>query len=272
MVGGDIPDAVRCAATIRSRFSTLRYMKVIKRMNPIQRGHVIRNGFSFLLQLPEHLMIPMTLTQWLLDHISYDGVFQHKSKTFVFNKEMINVIFGFDDGHIPFVFNSDDPAVIEEVNVIRAKYGASSELSMERLVSIMLGDNTEVGFMRSFILFFISTILCPLTYNGVNLKYLFSLRDVSQFRNLNYASLCYDHLFTEVEKFKEKRFDVVNSSDYNRRLWVGGCLPVFGVSNSVVLSLFFPDILFCSFLYFVFLYQLFICTGSILGFLCFEWS
>ena len=119
------------------------------------------------------------------------------------------------------------------MNELRAKYGASGHISMDRLVSVMMGDNSEAGFMQSFILFFISTILCPLTYNGVNLKYLFSLRDVSQFRNLNFASLCYDHLFSEIDNFKERQFNVVNSSDYNRKLWVGGCLPVLGVSNEV---------------------------------------
>ena len=79
-VGEDIPDAVRCAATIRTRCSTLRYMKVIKNLNPIQRDHIIRNGFPFLLRLPGHLMIPLTLTQWILDHIKYggEGIFQHK--------------------------------------------------------------------------------------------------------------------------------------------------------------------------------------------------
>jgi hypothetical protein len=46
------------------------------------------------------------------------GVFQKKDKTIKFNKEMANCIFGFSSGNIPFVFDSTDTLVKEEVKSI----------------------------------------------------------------------------------------------------------------------------------------------------------
>ena len=53
-------------------------------------------------------MIPMALTQWIIDHIEYgcEGIFRHKSKSFTFYKDMVNAIFGFDYGSRPFVFEA----------------------------------------------------------------------------------------------------------------------------------------------------------------------
>jgi hypothetical protein len=41
-----------------------------------------------------------------------------KSKPIVFNKDMVNNIFGFGSGSEPFVFSSDDPVVIKEVKAM----------------------------------------------------------------------------------------------------------------------------------------------------------
>lgn len=246
VIGVGIPDAVRCKATIRSRFSTLQYNNVVSKFNEIQRGYIISNGFPFLLNIPEHLMVPMPLTQWIIDHISYgcDGIFRHKSKSFRFYKDMVNAIFGFDYGSRPFEFGSSDPDVVAEVELLEARYTVNGKIPVTKVVTEMLADNTEAGFMRGFIMFFVTTILCPRTQNFVNPKLLFSLRKVSHIRKLDYGSYCYDHLFTELDKFKDKVFLPVRSTDYNRILWVGGCLPVLTVSNTVSPFLFL--FLFCS--------------------------
>ena len=226
--------AVRPLST--TRCSTLRYNKVVKDFNSIQRGYIIKYGFEHLLNIPEHLNIPLELTQWIIDHITGGRCFKHKSKTIRFNKEMVNIIFGFSSGTIPFVFESDDPEVVAEVQEIRKKYlDVDGKLPIKKLVSVMLADDSEGGFIRSFVLFFISIILCPLTYNFVNPKYLFTLNDVSSIPNLDFGSLCIDHLFTEIDKFHDKVFDVDTVAEYNRSLWIGGFLPVLSVSRLIFL-------------------------------------
>ena len=54
-----IPDVEHCKASIKTRCSTLRYNKVVKDCNPIQRGHIIKYGLEHLLNIPEHLYIPL---------------------------------------------------------------------------------------------------------------------------------------------------------------------------------------------------------------------
>ena len=63
---------------------------------------------------------------------------------------------------MPFIYDSDDVDVLAEVYALRCKYyDSKGRMSMKKLRSVMLSDETEEGFMRSFLFFFISCILCP---------------------------------------------------------------------------------------------------------------
>ncbi|XP_047064123.1 uncharacterized protein LOC124671847 [Lolium rigidum] len=72
-------------------------------------------------------------------------------------------------------------------------------------------------------------ILCPSTYNFVNPKYLYSLKDsdIAEVRNLDLGTLCLNHLWNEVDAWKAKVFK--DGSDFNGMLWIGGCLPLLAV-------------------------------------------
>jgi hypothetical protein len=110
------------------------------------------------------------------------GLFQKKDKKIKFSKEMVNCISGFSSGSIPFVFESADLLVKEEVKGLSKKYLVNGQISMKKLVKALLEDKSEVGFMRSFILFMIATILCPRTYDSLSSKYLYSLRFCKLFK------------------------------------------------------------------------------------------
>jgi hypothetical protein len=240
-MGPAVPVAV---PTIMTRFSTLRFNKVIKKLKPVQIGFVKKYGFQVFLNLPDHFRPPPTIIQWLLDHtsISRRGVFEKKSKTIVFNKDMVNKIFGFGSGSEPFVFSSDDPEVIKEVNAMRQKYKANGGFTMSKLVSVLLDDEEEVSFIRSFAMFFIATILCPTTTYFISPKYLFSLRDVSQIQNLDYGDLCLSHLLYEIDNWRDRVFGDDDVETYNKHRWIGGCLPVMAVCSYS--CFFFPFLIF----------------------------
>jgi hypothetical protein len=75
----------QCKPSIQSRFSTLIYMKVVKKFNPIQRSFISKHDLDNLLKLPDHLMVPMNLLQWT-SH-GEEKVFLHKEKNINFSKE-----------------------------------------------------------------------------------------------------------------------------------------------------------------------------------------
>ena len=219
--------------TIKHRFSSLRFRKAVKQFNPIQLGYISKHKLSPLLNIPDHLMVPLHLIQWLVVHTSCASTgsyfFQHKEKKIYFTKDIVDKVFGFPPSSIPFVMDSNDPEIISEVESIRKQYLQGNSIPVSKVESIMLGSNDEIVFLRSFILFFITTVLCPSTYNFVNPKYLYSLtdRDVLFVEYCDLGTLCLEHLFEEMENWKNKIF--MNTGDFNRIAWIGGCLPLLGV-------------------------------------------
>jgi hypothetical protein len=207
-------------------------MKIVKKFNPIQRSFISKHGLENLLKLPDHLMVPMTLLQWLADHTSTgeEKFLQHKEKIIHFTKDMVDKVFGFPSGVKPFVTESSDPEIIREVDEIQRQYlQGKKQIGVSNVESVLLGSNEEVIFIRSFLLLLITTVLCPSTYNFVNPKYLFSLRDsdIVDVANLDLGTLCLNHLWNEVNAWKTKVFK--DGSDFNRMLWIGGCLPLLAV-------------------------------------------
>jgi hypothetical protein len=177
-------------------------------------------------------MIPLSILEWLARHMSHggSGVFRHKTKSIVFNKGIIDKVFGFPStGTIPFALHSDDPEIVREVEGIRKMYLKGNNIPIKHLEGILRSSDNEIVFIRSFFLYFVTTILCPCTYNFVNAKYLFSLRDsdIPNVRNLDFGNLCLTHLFSEIDSWAVKH--PKNSGDANKSYYIGGCLPILGV-------------------------------------------
>ena len=260
-VGANMLDVVpQCNPTIKTRFSTLRFRKVVKQFNPIQIGHIKNHNMSHMLNVPDHLMIPMNLLQWLVGHTSYGGsgsyFFKHKDKQIFFTKDIVDKVFGFEHGTVPFVLDSKDADAVREVEFLRSQYLDGSTIPVSKVESIMLGSNDERVFLRSFTLFYITAVLCPSTYNFINPKYLYSLRDrdILLVEYLDFGSLCLDNLFEEMDSWKDKIFN--NTLDYNRITWIGGCLPLLGVR----VNCYKPVIYFvsCSFFWTILMLHVFI--------------
>jgi hypothetical protein len=99
-------------------------MKVVKKFNPIQRSFISKHDLDNLLKLPDHLMVPMNLLQWLAGHTSHGEAkfLQHKEKIIHFNKDIVDKVFGFPSGSKPFVMESTNPDIVSEVEGIHSRY------------------------------------------------------------------------------------------------------------------------------------------------------
>jgi hypothetical protein len=217
--------------SIKTRFTTLRLHKVAKKFSGKQISYVKKYGFETFLHLPKHFRAPLVICQYIADNtgVMGRGLYQKREKKIRFSKQMVNRIFGFSSGSIPFVFGSDDIVKKQQVKAISQKYLVGGQISMKKLVKALLEDESELGFMRSFILLMIGTILCPRTYDSLSPKYLFSLLDSSNFRKLDYGALCISHLESEIDTWRDKVFEPVDVAEYSRLLPLGGCLPVMAV-------------------------------------------
>jgi hypothetical protein len=216
-------------------------MEVVENFTPTQIGHISKYHLESITQMPKYLMIPMHLLQWLAfrSAMNRGWEFVKRDKVIHFNKQIVDKIFGFPSGTITFAMGSNDPGIKAEVKALRMQYHVGKKYPVHRLESILLETDDEMVFIRTLILYFIITVLCPPTSNFFNSKLLFSPRDINmpQVGQLDFATLCLDHLFEELDDWFDRVFN--QGKNPNRLLWIGGCLPVLAVSCFYVRSLFF---------------------------------
>ena len=110
-------------------------MKVVKQFNPIQMGYISGRNMDNMLHMPKHLMVPLQFLQWLVDHCVYGsgGVFQKKNKRIHFTKHIVDKVFGFESGTIPYALQSDDPVVVSEVEALRLFYVKGKHIPIKHL-------------------------------------------------------------------------------------------------------------------------------------------
>ena len=132
---------------------------------------------------------------------------------------------------MPFPLDSTDPVVVARVLQLRSQYlgNGQKNIQFDNIITIMKNDETEEGFMRSFLFMFISSVFCPTTRNCANWKILYGLHDISKLKTLDLAQLCIDHLNKEIDNFSTNLFNRTETP-LNNSIYVGGCLPLAVVS------------------------------------------
>ncbi|KAE8788943.1 hypothetical protein D1007_36944 [Hordeum vulgare] len=182
--------------------------------------------------MPYHLIIPMNLLEMLDQHFFgiVEPYFKHKDKVIKIAKDVVDKFFDFPRGTVPFVFSSDDPQVKSEVAELRSKYiDHRNKMPIDKIEEVMLSDKVEDGFMRSFALYFISIIMCPTSYCFGNMKFLYSLRDVSVIPTLDFGQLALDFMREESERHFEMIMNRPSVEEMNKSSHTGGCIPIWGI-------------------------------------------
>ncbi|KAI4996187.1 hypothetical protein ZWY2020_046778, partial [Hordeum vulgare] len=173
----------------------------------------------------------MNLLEWLYQHIfgNVEPYFKHKDKVIKITKDMVDKIFDFPGGTMPFLSSSDTPQVKSEVAELRSKYiDHHDKMPINKIEEVMLIDEIEDGFIRSFAFYFISTIPCPASYFFGNMKFLYSLRDVSILPTLDFGQLALNFMREESERHFEMIMNRPSVEEMNKPSHIGGCLPIWG--------------------------------------------
>ena len=84
-------------------------------------------------QVPTHLMVPLSIQEWLVRHMSYDGgcVFSHKTMMINLNKDTADKKKGFPSCSVPFVLESNNPEVFSEVKNLRKQYLTNNSIPIK---------------------------------------------------------------------------------------------------------------------------------------------
>ncbi|KAI4974185.1 hypothetical protein ZWY2020_047465 [Hordeum vulgare] len=117
--------------------------------------------------------------------------------------------------------------IVNRVLELQAQYLKRGEekVLLDNIVTMMKNDETEEGFIRSFMFLFISTVFCATTQNYANWKLLYGIHDITHLKTFDLAQLCIDHLNKEIDNFSTK---LLNRTEVpsNNSIFVGGCLPL----------------------------------------------
>jgi hypothetical protein len=132
-------------------------------------------------------------------------------------------------GYTLVELSSDDPEIIAKVNILKRKYMTGPKLFIKKAIELLAGDEDEESFMRTFMLVFLATIVCPSTSDTIEWKFLYSLVDLQTMKSADWASFCLDFILAEVEKFQHKLSSFTDPMAV-KAFHVGGCLPLLAVS------------------------------------------
>ncbi|XBH64679.1 hypothetical protein VPH35_118399 [Triticum aestivum] len=103
----------------------------------------------------------------------------------------IHKVFGICYGSVPFPLDSIDPVVVARVLQLRSQYlgNGQKNIQFDNIVTIMKNDETEEGFIRSFLFLFISSVFSPTSWNYANWKILYGLHDISKLKTFDLGQL-----------------------------------------------------------------------------------
>ncbi|OMO88198.1 Peptidase C48, SUMO/Sentrin/Ubl1 [Corchorus olitorius] len=96
----------------------------------------------------------------------------------------------------------DTSGSVDEVEKIREKYNLPKQIKIQWLeeeIQKMEEGNDE--FKVKFVLYAIGKILCPTMRIDIPQSYLFSIRDVTKLKDVNWGKVLYDHLLNGIEGF-----------------------------------------------------------------------
>ncbi|TVU10225.1 hypothetical protein EJB05_43739, partial [Eragrostis curvula] len=235
------PPLVNCHDRIKHRFSSRRLSIIVKSLNDTQRGFLEKNGFGHLLDI-NWFSVPVPFMEWVMDHVIVDlSQFVHKKKCIKFTKLMVKQVFGIPSGNTPVILHSVDSNLISEFLRLKSFYSVNGDdkVSISHVTSLLLKDDNEESFMRSFMLIILSTILCPSTQNFVNLNYLYNLCDMKSLKLIDWYGHILTYILSEVKRYQGK----VSSDEmnYGSSFYFGSCLPFLAIVYMDFLDLQHPD-------------------------------
>lgn len=201
----------------RHRFVAKRFQRVASGLTPRQQGFVLKHGFGHLLSIAD-FNIPIVLLEWIMRNVSpLLCEFRYRGKSICFTKGMVQKVLGIPSGEKPLKTGGMQKDICE----LRDMYRVGKRAPISKVVEVMIKSDDEYIFMRSFMLVALATVLSPGTGNMVHLDHLFSLADISELMEYDWASDILYVLMKEVERYQK-----LTPEQCSNPFLIGGCLPL----------------------------------------------
>ncbi|KAL6594297.1 hypothetical protein ACP70R_048490 [Stipagrostis hirtigluma subsp. patula] len=222
---------------ISHRFSTSRVVKLVTQLKPVQKHFITKNGFGVVLDIPK-FRVPVPFLEWLMEHtFATSNEFIYKDKRIQFTRDMVVKVFGIPSGTKPVEVSSPDFQIDALVDGLKAEYKVGRTYPISKCIQLVLSEvEDELKFMRHFMLFLISSILIPGKANDTCVEYLYSLVDMTQFKEYDWAEQILYVLMCEVHRFHSLR-DCLGRSVARKHFWMEGCLPFLAIVYADFLDL-----------------------------------
>ncbi|KAL6623131.1 hypothetical protein ACP70R_033010 [Stipagrostis hirtigluma subsp. patula] len=213
---------------IKHRFSTTRITRLVKSLNDTQKGFLCKHGFGFILNVKK-FCIPIGFIEWVMTH-TVPGLneFSYGKKRIKFTPDMVCKVLGIPSGDNEVRLHSDDSEVNDLVAKWKADYKEGRTYPIKKCLHLMKNNNDEESFMRSFLLFLISSIMVPDKSNTVRVNYLYSLVNIGDFASFDWAGHILHEVMGEVRRFQGLRDFLGRPLDISN-FYMESCLPMLAI-------------------------------------------
>lgn len=114
-------------------------------------------------------------------------------------------VMGVKDGGQDIVLSFESIEDAEFAELRKSLYGENKEINVENLRKIVIeSDKADEYFKISFVLYAISTVLCPSTSANIDPKLIIPLRDHANIGHKNWSTFCFLQLMEGIKGFHKK--------------------------------------------------------------------
>ena len=180
------------------------FTEIVKRLTTKQRECIEDMGFGVMLNI-NCLVFHIPLCEMLLKSIAPETkeIVLH-GKSIPMRESDFEKVMGLPNGtqDVECDMGEFDETYIRMKNLLikRSKNAITLSSLMKKLKNMKDADD---AFRISFVLFMISTLLCPLESSKINEALLTQLKDLGKIRHKKWATYCFLYLMDGVRKFRD---------------------------------------------------------------------
>ncbi|KAL6653735.1 hypothetical protein ACP70R_008659 [Stipagrostis hirtigluma subsp. patula] len=197
-----IPDLSKESKSYCTRQSNKLFMSVVKNLSPEQREAISAVGFGHLLELGCSFT-PKALVSWIIknfDSSSNSIVFSNGSN-FPLSSAIVHKVLG-----LPYGGTKIDKKALPHASAFikRETNCVADTPTIKELVTLISPQLSGPTFVRTFLLFTLSTFLCPTTHRQASPRYFGPLLEVDKIASYDWSLLVFEWLIDYIRRYQSR--------------------------------------------------------------------
>ncbi|TVU41831.1 hypothetical protein EJB05_15385, partial [Eragrostis curvula] len=185
-----------------TKHSTKLFMNVVKDLSPAQRESLVNVGFGKLLDI-SCSFTPKSLVSWIISQFDCNTRSLRFSNGYSFhlNPYVVHKVFGLPIGGSKIELKTSDEA--SKFIKLETKCDGDSP-TIKELVTLITHELSGDSFVRVFLLFALSTLLCPTSPRKPSSKYFSALIQVDKITSYDWSELILEWLIEYIKRYQDK--------------------------------------------------------------------